>query len=156
MNTKQNNTPGNGKEDFVQRLLALKRYEQPDAHFETRSLARLRDELRDTAPGASWAARLWEAFTGSPAPLLRVAAVALLAVLAVNLWKLDSAPETAAPMVVDVKLAPAPAAPVMLAATNDSSDLCRKPVFVFEYPSNRQPMRALQMGPSSVPVRYDY
>ncbi|HMP75829.1 MAG TPA: hypothetical protein PKE12_05985 [Kiritimatiellia bacterium] len=160
MTTSNNQTPGNGKDDFVQRLLALKRHEQPDPYFETRSLARLRDELRDTAPGASWASRLWEAFTGSPVPLLRVAAVCVIAVLAVNLWTLNSTTEQAAPasapVMVELTPEPVTAEPVMLASTNDSTDLYRKPVFVFEYPSNRQPMRSLQMGPSSVPVRYDY
>ncbi len=145
--------------DFVQRLIALKRYEQPDPHFETRNLAALREKLASTAPGGSWADR-WLGWLniGSIPSFRMVLVTSLLALLSVNFLLLDGgsrfAPEHA-PLAQD-ELPATPESALQVASTNDSLDLYRKPVFVFEYPSNRQTIGPVQMAPSSVPVRYDY
>lgn len=139
-------------------LLALKRYEQPDAYFETRNLAALRGRLADTAPGSSWVARAREWLTGAPAPALGLACAAAL--LAVGIWLMNQPSTTSpSPNPVFVEVVPEPAAEDPAFATSpveQESDIYRKPVFVFEYPSNREPRGPVQMGPASVPVRYDF
>lgn len=145
--------------DFVLRLIALKRYEQPDPYFETRNLAALREKLSGTAPRSAWADRLFGWFTGGSVPAFRMVVVScLLALLSVNLLLLNSVPNLSPEMApLEEQLAAgSPAVSAQLASTNEALELYRKPVFVFEYPSNRQAVGPLQMGPSSVPVRYDY
>lgn len=147
-------------DDFIRKLIALKRYEQPDPHVEMRTLAALREQLAHTAPGGAWYARWFEALFAAPAPGFRVVvAVCLLALLALNLHLLNQAPSLApAPLaqpVAEIAAPPAEALPAV-AATNESLDFYRKPVFVFEYPSNRSPVGPVHMGPASVPVRLDY
>ncbi len=145
--------------DFVQRLIALKRYEQPDPHFEMRNLAALREKLADTAPGGSWADRWLGWINIGSVPAFRMVLVtSLLALLSVNFLLLDSVPTLSPDPVsfVEEDVQSAPAQVLQVASTNDSLDVYRKPVFVFEYPSNRQPIGPLQIGPSSVPVRFDY
>lgn len=144
-------------EEFIRRLVALKRYEQPDAHFETRNLAKLREQLADTAPGGAWYSRWFDALASSPLPGFRVLVTAcLLALLAVNLLLVNQVPnlEPAAEPVAEIPVATSEV--LQVAATNDAFDSFRKPVFVFEYPSNRQPVGPVQMGPASMPVRLDY
>lgn len=145
--------------DFIQRLVALKRYEQPDPYFETRNLAVLREKLSGTVPGRGWANRWFGWLVNGTVPAFRMVVVScLLALLSVNLLLLNSvpnlSPESVSP---DEGVAvTSSGSELRLASTNESLDLYRKPVFVFEYPSNRQAAGPVQMGPSSVPVRYDY
>lgn len=142
----------------LQRLLALKRYEQPDAYFETRNLAALREQLAHTAPGSSWAVRAWEWLTGGPAPALGIAGAAVAIVAGVWFMGQPSTTTTStAPVFVEIAPEPAPEEPALAAAPLDAeTEVYRKPVFVFEYPSNREPRGPVQMGPGSVPVRYDF
>lgn len=154
-----NQKPDAEQDQFVQRLIALKRYEQPDPYFETRNLAALREKLADTAPGGAWAERWFGWLVNGSVPAFRMVVVTcLLALLSVNLLLLNSVPnlssEVAQP--AEEESAPASATAMQTASTNESLDLYRKPVFVFEYPSNRQAVGPVRMGPSSVPVRYDY
>ncbi|MCZ7592136.1 MAG: hypothetical protein M5U15_08245 [Kiritimatiellae bacterium] len=145
--------------NFIQRLVALKRYEQPDPYFETRNLAVLREKLSGAAPGRGWANRWFGWLFNGSVPAFRMVVVScLLALLSVNLLLLNSvpnlSPESVSP---DEGVAVISSdSDMRLASTNESLDLYRKPVFVFEYPSNRQAVGPVQMGPSSVPVRYDY
>ena len=140
----------------VVRLVGLKRHEQPDAHFEMRNLAALRDRLAHTQPALGWAERLRALFEGEAAPAFRYAmAAAVVAMVGVNVMLLQNMPSLNAPS-EQVSETTAPAAePMQLASTNGSAEPYSKPVFVFEYPSNRQPYRPLQYGPGSVPVRFD-
>ncbi len=146
-----------GEEDFIRRLIALKRYEQPDPHFETRNLAALRAQLAHTAPGESWMSRWFGALGAAPHPGIRaLVAACVLALLAGNLLLINSVPSLG-PLAEPPAAAPAPAPEsLQVAATNEALDLYRKPVFVFEYPSNRQPVGPVRMGPASMPVRLDY
>lgn len=163
MNASHNQKPDPGnRDDFVARLIALKRHEQPDPYFETRNLAALREKLAHTAPGRAWGQRWFGWLAGESMPAFRmVVAACLLALLAANLLFLQSAPPerptAAEPAPVVAAESTAPTSEVLqVASTNESLDLYRKPVFVFEYPSNRHPVGPVQMGPRSVPVRYDF
>ncbi len=145
--------------DSIQRLMALKRHETPDPYWDTRMLAKLRETLAHTAPGMSWGARVKEWLTASPAPLLGAASVAALALLSVSLWFDRAASESMQPAPAVAEIAPPPAEDhpmVGVETPAEEIELYRKPVFVFEYPSNREPVGPLRMGPSSVPVRYDF
>lgn len=143
----------------VRNLLGLKRYEQPDAHLETRLLATVRSRIEQGEGRAvGLLGRLAELLASEPLPALRygLAAVAV-ALVGANVLLLNHLPslqsdEAAAPAVAAV----APEPVLELAATNDSALPYAKPVFVFEYPSNRQPNRPLNIGPGSVPVKYSY
>jgi hypothetical protein len=145
----------------VRRLLALKRYELPDPYVETRVLAKLRAQLAHTAPGMSWSARIVERLTSSPLPMLRAMAAVTLAGLGLYIWlsSFDRNSELVEHIVVE-KIVPEPIAEevpaLAIESSSDNFELSLKPVFVFEYPSNRQPTGPLRMGPSAVPVRYDF
>jgi hypothetical protein len=150
----------NGSDERIRRLLALKRYEMPDPHVETRTLARLRERLAHTAPGMSWGARVWDWLAASPMPLLRAISAVVLVLLGLHLWMRREAPESrpGEPMVAEVAPKPiteAVATPAVEAPAEDLG-LPQKPVFVFEYPSNREPAGPVRMGPTAVPVRYDF
>lgn len=116
----------------VQALLALKRYETPDAGFENRSAENIRLSLQDVSPGElhGWGRVLW-----TPAFFLRAAAAALLVLLvgfhvrSVRLSSLSSG-VAASPRepaaVVERMMAPAPVnlfaqpAPVMMLAQSNN------------------------------------
>lgn len=139
----------------VCRLVALKRYEQPDPQFEMRTQAAIRRRIAEDA-ASSWAERIWGVLEGGPVPAFRYAlAAAVIAMVGVNVMLTQQLPSLNAGAAPEAA-APRPAAePIELASTNGSVEPYAKPVFVFEYPSNRQPSGSLQYGPGSVPVRYD-
>lgn len=145
--------------EFVQRLLALKRYEQPDPYFETRNLAVLREKLSGETPGGAWGERWFGWLINGSVPAFRMLVVScLLALLSVNLILFSNVPELSSNLApaAERSLSPAPDTAMIATPTNESVDYYRKPVFVFEFPSNRQPLGPVQMGPASVPVRFDY
>lgn len=152
-------------EKGVEALVALKRFEQPDPHLETRILAALRSRLAHTAPGLAWHERLVEWLTAGPAPAVTVAALTLAVGGALFYWAYW---EPAARGPAELAVSPPESAQTNIAIATPAEDLepesiaeseevpYQKPVFVFEFPSNREPIGPVRMGPSAVPVRYDY
>lgn len=136
-------------------LMGLKRYEQPDAFCESRVLAGIRSRL-DEQQARGWASRIWGVLESGPAPALRYGlAAAVVALIGANIMLLQFLPSLNS--MTDQAAPPALAAgePMQLASTNESPEpFATKPVFVFEYPSNRQPTRGVQMGPGAVPVSF--
>lgn len=150
---------GSDRDAQIQRLLALKRYEQPDPYFETRNLAALREKLSHEAPGVTWADRWLGWINEGAVPAVRLVLLScLLALLGVNLWLFSSTPEppVSAPAVAEREPVRFESELVELTATNELLQPYNKPVIVFEFPSNQQPVAPMQMGPRSVPVRYDF
>ena len=107
---------------FLVRLVALKRFEQPDAAFEARSLAAIRIRVQEINEQPSgWLAQLRAWLEFHPAPALGVAAV----VLAFAGWRVTgtlSGGPGGAPSVAAVQPASTGtiyyATPVMLASSN--------------------------------------
>lgn len=152
-------TPTDDAQDRVARLLALKRFEQPDSFFETRNEAALREKLAGTKPQPAWGILLEDWWSGRLAPLLRPLAVA--ASVAGVVWWIAAQRQgdqqlVPQPTVVQTPAGPASKEQLAASDTNAEEELYSKPVFVFEFPSNREPRGPVRIGPSSVPVRYDF
>lgn len=152
-------------EKGVEALVALKRFEQPDPFLETRLLAALRSRLAHTAPGLAWHERLLEWLTAGPVPAVTVAALTLTVGGALFYWAhwkgAARAPgEVAVSRSETVQTNIASAAPAEDLEAESIAEIrevpYQKPVFVFEFPSNREPIGPVRMGPTAVPVRYDF
>lgn len=143
------------RDETIRRLMALKRHEQPDAHFETRLLARVRDEIAGTVPGRRWLPG-WLA--GRAGPVLRyAAAAAALAILAVRwLGPAAGTGPASGPAVADQ---PAPAAAPALAPFAKPVPPPMIPVEYASLPLTPTNLGAggIQYGPgASVPVKFEY
>ena len=145
----------------VVQLLRLKRYEQPDAGFDARNAAAIRTRIAALPGRTSWADRLWNLFGTAPTPAFRYA-LATVVVLGVSISALTyrqfpgASPLAAVTNDAPVLAQTAVSSPVV-AQTNEAPELYRKPVFVFEAPSNRAPLRGTQYGPGPTqPVRFNY
>lgn len=135
-------------------LIGLKRHERPDSFFETRNLAAIRSRIQEES-SRGWASRLW-AVLEAPAPALRYGlAAAVLAMIGANVMLLQYLPSLNVMSNTPAEAPLVSAEPVQLASTNESPEpFLAKPVFVFEYPSNRQPSPVVNMGPGAVPVSF--
>lgn len=142
----------------LRNLLRIKRHETPDPHFETRLVARVRDEIEGTAPSKSWMpAGVREWFV----PALRwAAATAAVAVVGLHVLRPgvmpQPSPDLAGPssapqpvsMYADGRAAAATSAvpPMMAALTNQGPPLFRL-----------NPGSGIEYGTGgTVPVRFDY
>jgi hypothetical protein len=78
----------------LRQLLAIKRFEQPDASFEVRNLARVREGIANLQPAShGWWAGLLNILTGQPVPVLRYAAAGVvLGLLGINWLSIRSLP----------------------------------------------------------------
>ncbi|MCS6771837.1 MAG: hypothetical protein NZ740_07390 [Kiritimatiellae bacterium] len=145
--------------DRIARLISLKRYEAPSPHFETRTLASLREKLAHTPPGFSWSYWFSE---WKPVAVRYVfwPATAAVCIAAVTVWwarRPDSTfRETPSIAAKPQAAAPLDAQPSVMEAAESIGQVYSKPVFVFEHASNRAPARTMRIGPSSQPVRYDF
>ncbi len=139
----------------VVNLMGLKRYEQPAAFFDTRNLAAIRSRIEQER-SRGWAARIWGLLEAGPAPALRYAlAVAVVAMIGANVLLLQYLPSLNGMSEQAAEPQASVAASAQAASTNDSLEpFGAKPVFVFEYPSNRHPTRGPQIAPGAVPVSF--
>lgn len=143
------------RDETVRRLLALKRHEQPDDHFETRLLARVREEIAGTVPGRRWLPG-WLADRWTPSYGYAAAAAAALILVAVRWLPPAAGPGAAgAPVIADQPPAPAAPAPALR-----GPEPARAPVeYVSSVPvaPTNPGTGGIRYGPGpSVPVRYDY
>ncbi len=87
-----------GRDAAVRRLVALKRFEQPDPLFDVRLVARVRSEIGGTRPERGWLSG-WTAWLPSPFVRYSVAAAALVA-LSIPVLRVAMVPHAATPTVV--------------------------------------------------------
>lgn len=137
-------------DDVVVCLVSLKRYERPDAGFEARCVAGIRQRIREREDASAWL-RLRLRWAEDPMPLYRLAAAAaVVVILAGAALVLSTAPwhagSTAASM-------PEVAEPLRLAVESTTN-----PVTAISL-TNVVPLPGggVQFGTGgSMPVRYDY
>ena len=123
----------------LRQLLSLKRYEQPDPHFETRLLAKVEAGIRDVEmEPAGLLRRIWNFISGDQLPAIRVVmAVAVLGLISLNLWSVQNAtPLPSVSIQAAMTPAPVPALAASTPATNRYFDPSRPVVFLS---SNQQP-----------------
>lgn len=119
-------------------LLALKRFEQPDAHFETRLLAKVESSIRDLDPRpAGWLDRVWNAWSGERIPALRIAmSLLVMGLVGLNMLSLQQTGPLTSLSIEAQREAPTAPALADAGTTNHYFDPTRPIVFIS---SNTQP-----------------